>query len=122
MAATTLIDNAVRVTITHSDSAATASEAATAFVNLDDATRTDFNWKPIPETCDRIMVVNPRKAANHRVRKFSGIAVKIAAWGLSNVAEARQYQGNQGVIPDMPAIHPQILGDGMIPKSMPSGF
>lgn len=43
MADTTLIDNAVRVTITHSDSAATASEAATAFVNLDDATRTDFN-------------------------------------------------------------------------------
>lgn len=42
-AAMTLIDSAVRVTITHSDSAATASEAATAFVNLDDATRTDFN-------------------------------------------------------------------------------
>ena len=59
MADTILIDNAVRVTITHSDSAATASEAATAFVNLDDATRTDFNWKPIPETCDRIMVVIP---------------------------------------------------------------
>lgn len=70
MAATTLIDNAVRVTITHSDSAATASEAATAFVNLDDATRTDFNWKPIPETCDRIMVVIPRKAANHRFREL----------------------------------------------------
>ena len=43
VAATTLIDSAVRVTITQSDSAATASEAATAFVNLDDATRTDFS-------------------------------------------------------------------------------
>ena len=43
MAATTLVASTVRVTITHSDSAATASEAATAFVNLDDAARADFN-------------------------------------------------------------------------------
>ena len=57
MAVTAPIDNAVRVTITHSDTAAMASEATTAFVNLDDATRTDFSSKPIPETVDRIMVV-----------------------------------------------------------------
>ena len=43
MAATTRVDNTVRVTITHSDSAATASEAATAFVSLDDAARADLN-------------------------------------------------------------------------------
>ncbi len=104
MAETTLIDSAVRVTITQSDSAATASEAATAFVNLDDATRTDFNWKPIPETCDRIMVVNPRKAANHRFWKFSGITVNFAARRLLNVAEPGQRLGSRGVIPGIPVI------------------
>ena len=34
----TLIDSTVRVTITHSDNAPIASEAATAFLSRDDAT------------------------------------------------------------------------------------
>jgi hypothetical protein len=60
MAATTLIDNAVTVTSRHNDSDATASEAATAFVSRDDATRADRSPKPIPETGDRIMVEHPQ--------------------------------------------------------------
>lgn len=79
MAATTLIDSTVTVTSRHTDSDATASEAASAFDNRADATRADRNPKPIPETGDRSMVVNPQTTANHPVAKISGIAVNIAA-------------------------------------------
>jgi hypothetical protein len=42
----TLIESTVRVTITHSDSAPIASEAATALVNRDEATGAGRPWKP----------------------------------------------------------------------------
>lgn len=53
MAVATLIDSAVRATIRHNDSEAAASEATTAFVNLEDATRTDRS--PKPEMDDRVI-------------------------------------------------------------------
>mgnify|MGYP007089850391 CR=1 FL=1 len=60
MAATTLIDSTVMVTSRHTDSEATASEAASAFDSRADAMRADRSPKPIPETGDRSMVVNPQ--------------------------------------------------------------
>ena len=50
-----LIDNTVRVTIKHSDNAPIASEAATAWVNRDDATGAGRLAKPTAPD-DRIMV------------------------------------------------------------------
>ncbi|EGP10158.1 hypothetical protein CSIRO_0181 [Bradyrhizobiaceae bacterium SG-6C] len=60
MAATTLIDSTVTVTSKQTDSEATASEAASAFDNRAGAKRADRSPKPIPETGDRSMVVNPQ--------------------------------------------------------------
>lgn len=80
MAATTLIDNAVTVTSRHTDSDATASDAARAFDNRADAIRADRSPKPIPETGDRIMVVNPQIGRRiTAARNVSGFAVEIAA-------------------------------------------
>ncbi len=60
MAVATLIVRSVTVTIRHNDSEATASDAATAFDNFEDATRTERSPKPEPAVCDRVMVVNPQ--------------------------------------------------------------
>jgi hypothetical protein len=55
IAMVTLIDNTVRVTTRHSDSAPSPSEAATAWVNRDEATGVGLLSKPAAPG-DRIMV------------------------------------------------------------------
>lgn len=52
----TLIETTVRVTITHSDTAPIASEAATVCVSRDDATGAEWPLKPATPD-DRIMAV-----------------------------------------------------------------
>jgi hypothetical protein len=58
IASVTLIENTVRVTIRDSDNAPIASEAATAWVNLDDATGAARLSKPAAPD-DHIMGRNP---------------------------------------------------------------
>ena len=58
IASVTLVENTVRVTIRHSDNAPIASEAATAWVNLDDAIGTTRLSKPAAPD-DHIMGRNP---------------------------------------------------------------
>jgi hypothetical protein len=89
MAATTLIDNAVTVTSRHNDSDATASEAATAFDNRADAMRADRIPKPVPETGDRIMVVNPQ--IGRRITM-----ARISQESLSRLRHARAKRGGSG--------------------------
>jgi hypothetical protein len=76
----TLIDITVRVTITHSESAPIASEAATALVNRDEATGAAWLSKPAARS-DRVMAgksLKPR--TNHPRKRFiAGIAGDIWA-------------------------------------------
>ena len=58
IASVTLVENTVRLTIRHSDNAPIASEAATAWVNLDEATGAARLSKPAAPH-DRIMRRNP---------------------------------------------------------------
>lgn len=79
MAVATLIVRSVTVTIRHNESEATASDAATAFDNFDDATRTERSPKPEPAICDRAMVENPYQVANHHCPEY--VRSRCQDWG-----------------------------------------
>lgn len=64
------------------------------------------------------MVVSPHKAANHRIPKISGIAVKIAAGDRLKMAEPGQPQRNQGVIPGIHAVFPPVQASAVRPVSV----
>src|SRR5450759_2123436 len=90
----TLIESAVRVTITHSDSEPIASEAATAGASREEATGAVRPSKPAAPD-DRIMGRNPLNArANHPPRPpdFAGIAGNIGAAAASKMAKWRRFQ------------------------------
>src|ERR1700682_3490559 len=75
-----LIESTVRVTIRHSDSEPTASEAATVPVSRDEATGAERPSKPAPPG-DRIMGRNPstRGRITRDIGNFTGITGNITA-------------------------------------------
>jgi hypothetical protein len=76
----TLVESTVRVTIRHSDNAPIASDAATAWVSLDDATGAARPAKPAAPD-DRIMAEIPECAGESPafVKNLAAIAGNIAA-------------------------------------------
>ena len=70
VAAMTLIDSAVSATTRHSDRLTTASDAAAALANLDEATLSDWLSKSKSVFRDRVMAVDPFVAANHRANQM----------------------------------------------------
>src|SRR5664279_3438248 len=89
----TLIESAVRVTITHSDSEPIASEAATAWASREEATGAVRPSKPAAPGV-RIMVEFLRCAGESPPRPpdFAGIAGNIGAGAASKMAKWRRFQ------------------------------
>ena len=89
IAMVTLIDITVSATIRHNDSEPTASEAATAWINRDEATGAERPSKPATTPGNRIISrISLKTRANHpRPAKFAGFAGKIWADSLRKVAK-----------------------------------
>ncbi len=110
-----LLDSTVMVTIRQSDSEAIASEAATASISRGDATAIAGLVKPAaPE--DRVMVQIPETQTGQSpattdgriTRALSFVTIFVGKIG-AGLTRKRQNQGNNAVMPVIPAIRPRFF-------------